>query len=46
MKNKTTPQINYERYKSDCEKLDEAIKDKDIRNIAVSGILGLGKVVL
>ena len=43
MKNKTTPQINYERYKSDCEKLDEAIEDKDIRNIAVSGILGAGK---
>ena len=40
---KTTPKINYRDYKDLCKKLDESIKSRDEKNIAISGIIGSGK---
>lgn len=40
---KTTPVINYERYRQNCKQLRDAIDDPEETNIAISGIFGSGK---
>lgn len=42
-KEKITPVVNYFRYKDKCEELDNAIKNPNEKNIAVTGIYGSGK---
>ena len=42
-KEKITPVVNYFRYKDKCEALDNAIKNPNEKNIAVTGIYGSGK---
>jgi len=37
------PKINYLDYKNKCEKLDQAINSKKVKNVAISGIFGSGK---
>lgn len=43
LSNKTTPKIDLERFKDYCKELDESIKSKDEKNIAIAGIFGAGK---